>query len=359
MTFAWEVDLRARAGGFQLEAAFSLEGPVVALFGPSGSGKTTLVECLAGVRAAEGTLRVGGRTWLAPGRPAIPAAGRRVGWVPQEEALFPHRTVRGNLRFGARGEAVEPGILETLGIAGLLDRRPGTLSGGERKRVALARALSTRPFLLLLDEPLSGVDLSRRARVFHHLLRARRAFPVPMLYVSHEPAEVLAVADQVVLLEAGRVVAAGEPASLLADATALRFLDRLGFENVLRVERVAGDPAARADSVARAVEVRTAGGRHLVAPPAPHSADREGWLAVRAEDVILASEEPRGLSARNVVKGTVAALEESRGHLLVQVRAGDLWVATLTRRAVRELGLRPGAACWVIVKTHSFHWLAE
>jgi len=353
MTFAWEVDLRARAGGFHLEAAFSLEGPVVALFGPSGSGKTTLVECLAGVRAAEGTLRVGGRTWLAPGRPAVPAAGRRVGWVPQEEALFPHRTVRGNLRFGARGEAVEPGLLETLGIADLLDRRPQALSGGERKRVALARALAARPFLLLLDEPLSGVDLSRRARVFHRLLRARRAFPVPMLYVSHEPAEVLAVADQVVLLEAGRVVAAGEPASLLADANALRFLDRLGFENVLRVERVSAEPAARA------VEVRTAGGRHLVAPPAPRSADREGWLAVRAEDVILASEEPHGLSARNVIRGTVAALEESRGHLLVQVRAGDLWVATLTRRAVRELGLRPGAVCWVIVKTHSFHWLAE
>jgi len=351
---AWEVDLRVLAGAFRLEAAFQARARVVALYGPSGSGKSTLVEAIAGVRPAAGVLALDGVAWLGPGG-AVPARHRRVGWVPQEAALFPHRTVAANLAWAAAGRRPDPRVVEVLGLGSLLDRRPGTLSGGERQRVALGRALCARPRLLLLDEPLSGVDLPRRARTFRFLLRVRDAFALPMLYVSHDPAEVLGIADHVVLLDGGRVVAAGRPEELLADAAALRLLDRLGFENVLRV-RVA--PGGR-PRPGHAVEVRTPAGRTLVAPPGLSPEAREGLLGVQARDVLLAAREPGLLSARNRLPGRVASLEDVGDHVLVRVDAGDEWLATLTRRAVAELGLAPGGEVWVIVKTHSCHWLAS
>ncbi|HEX9794507.1 MAG TPA: ATP-binding cassette domain-containing protein [Planctomycetota bacterium] len=350
----WSVDLRLQAGRFALAAAFESSARVVALFGPSGAGKSTLVECLAGVRRADGVARLGGRPWLAAGGRA--AGAPRVGWVPQDGALFPHLDVRGNLLFGARqgGRAgrLDPRVLEVLALGDFLDRSPAALSGGERQRVALGRALHASPEVLLLDEPLAGLDLRRRARAFRHLLAAREAFELPMLYVSHDPAEVLAIAEHVVMLDAGRVCASGPPRELLAGAQALRLLDRLGFENVLRVKVDRAAPG-------RAPTVVTPGGRKLIAPAAAPGLGPDGWLAVRAEDVLLASEPPRGLSARNVLAGTVVAVEEAGERLLVHVDAGDPWIAALTHRAVEDLALGPGRPAWVVVKTHAFHWLAD
>ncbi len=352
----WDIALRWTGPDFELDAGFQTDARVVALFGPSGAGKSSLVEAVAGVRRAEGRVVVSGHELQGPGG-SLPPRERRVGWVPQEGALLPHRDVEGNLAFAERAVGADLAwrakALEVLGIGGLLGRMPGQLSGGERQRVALARALCARPRLLLLDEPLSGVDLPRRARVFGHLLEVRDHFELPMLYVSHDPAEVLAIADHVVLLEQGRVVGEGAPRQLLGDASALRFLDRLGFENALRVEPVER-PAA-----GHACQVRTPGGRLLVAPPPPPSFSGEGWLAVRAEDVLLAAELPHGLSARNLLPGKVASIDEAGDHLLVRVDAGDEWVATLTRRAVRDLALHPGRPAWVVIKTHSMHWLAD
>jgi molybdate transport system ATP-binding protein len=356
MSCRWEIALELDGGGFHAALEVDVEARVVALFGPSGAGKSSLVEALAGVRPARGRATVAGHELQRPDGGPAPRA-RRVGWVPQEGALFPHLRLAQQLDFAARGANADPArraeVVEVLGLGGLLARLPRELSGGERQRAALARALCADPRVLLLDEPLSGVDLPRRARVFHHLLAARDRFALPMLYVSHDPAEVLAVADHVVLLEQGRVVGQGAPRALLGDAASLRFLDRLGFENALRVE------AAEPVRAGHALEVRTPGGRLLVAPPPPASFAGAGWLAVRAEDVLLASRSPDGLSARNALPGKVAGVEEAGDHLLVRVDAGDEWVATLTRRAVRELGFAPGASAWVVVKTHSMHWLAE
>ncbi|MBC8327385.1 MAG: molybdenum ABC transporter ATP-binding protein [Planctomycetes bacterium] len=356
MSGRWQVALRWRAGDFRLDVAFETDARVVALFGASGAGKSSVVEAVAGVLAAEGRVVVDGRELQGPGG-SLPARRRRVGWMPQEGALLPHRTVEGNLAFAEAAAGADLAwrarALEVLGIGDLLDRYPAQLSGGERQRVALARALCARPRLLLLDEPLSGVDLPRRARVFRHLLEVRDGFELPMLYVSHDPAEVMAIAEHVVLLDQGRVVGQGAPRQLLGDAAALRFLDRLGFANVLRVEPV--DPPA----AGHAFQVRTPGGRLLVALPPPSSFAASGWLAVRAEDILLAAEPPHGLSARNLLPGVVAAIDDAGDHLLVRVDAGDEWVATLTRRAVRELDLAPGRPAWVVIKTHSMHWLAD
>ncbi len=341
MSHRWTVDARVRAGDFTLEAAFEADARVVALFGPSGAGKSTLVECLAGLRAFDGTWSI------------REAASPRIGWVPQDGVLFPHLSVGDNIAYAGRRGEMHDRAIEVLGLSGLLGRMPGGLSGGEAQRVALARALASEPDVLLLDEPLSGVDLPRRASVFRWLLEVKAAFGVPMLYVSHDPAEVLAIADHVVLLDEGRVVGSGLPGTLLEEATALRLLDRLGFENVFAVT-VAGEPTQ-----GRAVAVRTTGGATLRAPAGTAPRSGAGWVAVQARDVMLSGEAPGPISARNVLEGRVDTIRDAGDHALVQVTATDAWIAQVTHEAVETLGLAPGSAVWVVVKTHALHWLAD
>ncbi len=229
-------DVRLPLAGFALEVDVTLRGRVVALFGPSGGGKTSLLEVVAGLRRPErGRVEVAGRGLggdAASGR-WVPPEARRVGYVPQEGALFPHLSVRANVLYGCRprrGEAAAaPGaertpfslgsVVDTLEIGPLL-ARPSVagLSGGERQRVALARALLAGPELLLLDEPLAGLDAALKARVLPYLVRVRDEFAVPMLLVTHAPAEVMALCDEAVVLERGRVMAQGHPRDLFEPA---------------------------------------------------------------------------------------------------------------------------------------------
>lgn len=185
---------------FTLDVSMKLDAPSTALFGPSGAGKTSLLELIAGIRAPQsGTIELAGRDVT-----HLPARDRRVGYVPQDDALFPHMTARRNIAYGAQEDAAA--VVEVLEIGALLDRNVRLLSGGERKRVALARALVTRPAVLLLDEPLAGVDAALRDRVLQYLRSVRAAFPVPTIYVTHQMEEVRAICDEVVVLESGRVV---------------------------------------------------------------------------------------------------------------------------------------------------------
>jgi molybdate transport system ATP-binding protein len=217
----------------------------------------------------------------------------------------------------------------------------------------LARALASEPEVLLLDEPLSGVDLPRRASVFRWLLDATEAFGVPTLYVSHDPAEVQAIADHVVLLDDGCVVASGAPSELLAEVTAMRLLDRLGFENVFEVT-VAGEPVA-----GRAVPVQTRGGATLLAPAGVVPRSPTGWVAVQARDVMVSKSPPGPISARNVLEGRVVAVRDTGEHALVEIETQDRWVAAVTHEAVESLGLVSGVSVWVVVKTHALHWLVD
>ena len=341
MSCPWMIEVRATAGEFALEVSVEVDARVIALFGPSGAGKSTLVECLAGVRPVEGRWSIGG------------VSAPAVGWVPQDGGLFPHLSVADNIGYAGRTGAAYERAIEVLGLQGLLSRRPGGLSGGERQRVALARALASEPDVLLLDEPLSGVDLPRRAGVFRWLLDATASFGVPTLYVSHDPAEVLAIADHVVMLDGGRVVASGEPSGLLAEAGAMRLLDRLGFENVFEV-RVGGDVVT-----GRAVPVVTPGGATLLAPAGVSPRSGSGWIAVQARDVMLSASAPGPISARNVLEGQVVAVRDGGDHALVEIATGDPWVAQVTHEAVEALGLRVDTPVWVVVKTHAVHWLAD
>ena len=208
---------------FVLELDAALSAHVTAVFGPSGAGKTSLLEAVAGLRPPQrGRIVLSGRVLDdAAAGIRVPPRQRAVGYVTQDDSVFPHLSVAGNLRYGAgRGAARKPPlgedrVVDTLGLASLLDRRPATLSGGERRRVALGRALLSAPEILLLDEPLSGLDRPLKERVLEHLLRVKEAFPLPILYVTHEAAEVAALADEVVVLEAGRLAARGAPADVL------------------------------------------------------------------------------------------------------------------------------------------------
>ena len=180
-----------------LEADVTMNARTTAVYGPSGSGKTSLLESIAGLRTLQrGSIELMGRSV-----DGVPPRARRVGYVPQDDALFPHLSVRNNIFYGAKDHAGADHVIDVLEIRHLLDRGVKRLSGGERKRVALARALLSDPQILLLDEPLAGVDLELRTRVLAYLVRVRDEFPIPMLYVTHQREEVAAICEEMVVLE--------------------------------------------------------------------------------------------------------------------------------------------------------------
>ena len=199
-----------RQGPFTLEMHEQLAGGITALFGPSGSGKTTTLDAIAGLREpASGRIALGERVLFdSSSRVSLPPHLRHVGYVPQDPALFPHMSVRRNVLYGRRpGQKLELDVVtRMLEVGDLIDRRVADLSGGERQRVALARALMSAPDVLLLDEPLAAVDVERRRRILPYLLRVRDDLGVPVIYVSHDRAEVDQLADRVIVLDEGRVV---------------------------------------------------------------------------------------------------------------------------------------------------------
>jgi molybdate transport system ATP-binding protein len=204
------LDFTLQQGSFLLELHEQLNGGIIALFGPSGSGKTTTLDAIAGLRRPRvGRIAVGDHVLFDRSHGVdLPPHGRHVGYVPQDTALFPHMNVRRNVLYGRRaGQKLSLDVVvRMLEVGQLLDRRVPDLSGGERQRVALARALMSAPDLLLLDEPLAAVDVERRRRILPYLLRVRDDLGVPVIYVSHDRAEVDQLADRVVVLDEGRVV---------------------------------------------------------------------------------------------------------------------------------------------------------
>jgi molybdate transport system ATP-binding protein len=342
---------------FTLRADARLDGRITAIMGPSGAGKTSLLEVVAGLRRrARGRVVVNGTVLLdsAAGVRRAPEV-RRVGYVPQDAGLFPHLTAEANVAFGARGHRARLlAAVETLDIGAVLARYPATLSGGERQRVALARALAIDPCLLLLDEPLAAVDVELRERILPWLLRIRDEWRIPMLYVTHNVGEALALANQVMLLRDGAVDAVAAPHELLASPAVVRDA-AAGIENLLPGRILAHDGAGGVTRVG--VEP----GLTLSVPLHPQAAQGAPvTLAVRAEDVLVAAEPVPGLSARNVLPARVLAVERLGADALVRCElavGGAPWLARLTPAAVDALALAPGRAIWLAVKSHSVHVL--
>ncbi|SDH41275.1 molybdenum ABC transporter ATP-binding protein [Alloyangia pacifica] len=346
------VALQHRFGGFNLDARFEAPAGITVLFGRSGSGKTTIVNAVAGLlRPEAGRVAVDdlllfdtaqGR-WLPPHR-------RRIGYIFQEGRLFPHLSVRQNLRYGAwfspkRGTPAEfRRVVEMLGIGPLLDRRPGALSGGEKQRVAIGRALLSSPRMILADEPLAALDEARKSEILPYFERLRDEAAIPILFVSHSAAEVARLATTVVALENGRVTRQGPAAEVLADPAVTPLGARAaGAVLSATVVRHHDDGLTELD----------AGGTPLFIPhlgAAPGTAVR---VRIAAHEVILSRERPVGLSALNIIAGRVQEIRAGDGPgMLVSLDtpAGRV-LARITRRSAKALGLGPGTSCHAVMKS--------
>lgn len=344
-------------GGFAIDAAFSMPAQgVTALFGPSGCGKSTILAAVAGLlRPQAGRVVLDGATVFdSAQRIFLPPERRRCGVVFQDARLFPHLSVETNLRYGLRRApkgADGPGFAEVvalLGIGHLLDRRPARLSGGERQRVALGRALLSRPRILLMDEPLAALDAARRAEVLPFLARLRDAARLPILYVTHALEEVDALADHLVLLDAGRLVAEG-PVAALAARTDLPLAGR-------RDAGVLLDCTVAGEKQGGLTRLDFAGGA-LLTTLHPGPTGTRLRVRVRARDVAVAVEEPHGISTQNILKGTLAAIQSAGDgpevFLRLAIGRSDL-LARITRDSVERLSLHPGMAIWALVKAVTF-----
>lgn len=352
------VELRHRfgRGDFALDIAFTAAGRgVTALFGPSGCGKTTVLSAIAGLlHPQHGRILLDGTPLLDTGAGIIvPPEQRRCGVVFQDSRLFPHLSVETNLRYGMRrapAEARGPGfeeVVDLLGIGHLLARRPARLSGGERQRVALGRALLSRPRLLLMDEPLAALDMARRAEVLPFLARLRHAAGLPILYVTHALDEVDALADHLVLLEAGRVIAEGPVEELSARTDLPLLANRRDAGVLLRATILDHDQAAGLTRIAVAGAVLVLALR----PEPPGTAVR---LRIRARDVAVALAPPEAVSIHNILPCRLVAIDHAAGPAEVFLRldlGGAVILARVMREAVGRLGLTPGMSLYGLVKS--------
>jgi molybdate transport system ATP-binding protein len=353
-----QVDVSKRRGDFTLQARFNASTPgVTALFGRSGCGKSTLISLIAGLLTPDaGKIIVDDETLFDAGRKlSVDARHRRIGVTFQEPRLFPHLDVLGNLRYGERRvprgaprPLKQDDVIALLGLGNLLSRRPHQLSGGEKQRVSLGRALLAQPRLLLLDEPLASLDLARREEVLPYLERLRDAASLPIVYVSHQFEEVLRLATRVVLLDAGCVVADGDIATVSRDPK-LRAI--VGAESVGAV--VAGE-VERIDGAGLAV--MRVGDAELTVETTDVNPGQRIQIQVLARDVIIATESPRALSVRNVVPARVVSVSPDSGRaVLVELDIGraTALLARITGRAATELALGPGKQVWALIKAVS------
>lgn len=349
-----EVRLRHRLPGFSLDIAFQAPAGVTALFGRSGSGKTTVINAVAGLLTPDdGQILLDGAVLLDQAAGVnLPRHRRGVGVVFQDARLFPHLTVRQNLLYGrwfARSTSTVTfeRVVDLLGIGALLGRRPGTLSGGEKSRVAIGRAILSNPRLLALDEPLAALDEARKAEILPYLERLRDDLSLPILYVSHAMAEVARLANTVVLIEAGRVTASGPTAQVLSDPATAHGLG-LRDAGAILTARVA---AQEKDGLTRLSAA--AGPLWLPRVAAPVGASLR--VRILAQDVMLATVRPEGISALNILPATVRDLRmgEGPGAMVRLDAGGDMLLARVTRRSAEALALAPGRAVFAVLKAVS------
>jgi molybdate transport system ATP-binding protein len=354
------LDSTNHAANFLLDLQFIAPAGITVLFGASGSGKTTVLDCIAGLRKPDaGQITVGERALFDSKRNIdIETRHRRVGYLFQTLALFPHLTVRQNITYGLStvDTAVRESRLLEIGgsfaIANLFERRPAEISGGERQRVALARALVTRPRVLLLDEPMSALDRVTKGQILDDLRRWNEAHAVPIVYVTHEREEVYALGNRVLVLEAGRLIADGTPHEVLSRPQKESVAQLAGFENILDCTVSShhideGTMTCRVEATGIDIEVPLT----RVSDGAPLR------IGVRAGDILMATSQPQGLSARNVIAGTIVSLRQQDFTLIAEVECGTRFVVHLTPAAGRALELGPQKPVWLVIKTYSCHLL--
>lgn len=348
-----EVELRHNFGAFALDIAFRIErARVTALFGPSGAGKTSVINAIAGLlRPSEGRVVINDRLVLDTAeRIFVPACERRTGYVFQDARLFPHMSVADNLRFGWRrapvpvGESEIDHVVGLLGLSDLLTRLPRALSGGEKGRVALGRALLASPDILLLDEPMAALDTARRIEILPYLERLRDETRLPMIYVSHNLDEVARLADEIVVLRDGRSIEHG---------TVFDLLTRIESGSGIHPMGAVLDAKVQSHKSADGLSVVAFDGGVLTVAQIARAVGTNVRVRIRTEDIMLAREEPRAISANNVLPATVTALRcGGTPQAEVQLACGaSRLVARITRASVARLALEPGVHVFAIIKS--------
>jgi molybdate transport system ATP-binding protein len=365
-----EVRIRKRflnpEGSFILNVHFRALAGFTIVFGASGAGKTTLLDCIAGLTDPDdGRIAIGGiDLYDSEKKCNVAAWKRRIGYVHQDLALFPHLTAGENVAYGLRALRSEERqsrsrrMLDAFRIDHLRDRRPAQISGGERQRVALARALVTEPRALLLDEPLAALDRPTKSSLVGDLRKWNQDHRVPILFVTHNGEEVFALGDEVIVLDAGKIVAQGQPHEVMRAPRLETVAHLSGFENIFDATVL----ALREDRGTMTCQLGTSPlGKSQVELETPLVRADVGSrlrVGIRAGDLLLATESPRGLSARNVLPGTIRRLEQRDVIVSATVDCGGTqFEVHLTLAARDTLELVPGKSVWVVVKTHSCHLL--
>jgi len=348
----------AGAYSFVLDVFIEVSPGITILFGASGAGKSTLLDCVAGLaHPDEGRIAVGGDVLFDSARGIhVPAPQRRTAYVFQTLALFPHLSAEENVAYGLttlreekKREQVEA-ILKAFRVEKLRKQKPAEISGGEKQRIALARSLVTEPRVLLLDEPLTGLDAELKAAIVDDLRAWNAAKGIPILYVTHSREEVDALGERVIALDNGRVASTGAPMDVLDAPRRKKLAQAAGFENllsatVLDLRESDGVMRVRLDESACEIEV----------PLGYAAAGSRVRVAIRPGDILLATERPHGLSARNVMDGRIVSLEQRGTMVIARVDCGVAFIVHVTPGAVRALGLTPGRHVWLVLKTHSCH----
>ncbi|MGA2979919.1 MAG: molybdenum ABC transporter ATP-binding protein [Terriglobales bacterium] len=358
-----EVRIRKRfpnpEGSFNLNVHFRALAGFTILFGASGAGKTTLLDCVAGLTDPDdGRIAIGGEDlYDSEKKRNVAAWKRRIGYVPQDLALFPHLTAEENVAYGLRAlsaaerQTRSHEMLQAFRIDHLRDRKPAQISGGERQRVALARALVTEPRALLLDEPLAALDRPTKSLLVGDLRQWNQHHRVPILFVTHNGEEVFALGDEVIVLDAGRIVAQGQPHEVMRAPRLETVAHLSGFENIFDATVL----SLREDRGTMTCQIVN-GTVELETPLVRAEVGSRLRVGVRAGDLLLATEDPHGLSARNVLPGTIRRLEQRDVIISATVDCGGTeFEAHLTLAARDALQLVPGKGVWVVIKTHSCH----
>lgn len=349
------VSISTNLDQFALEVDFRAEKGVTAVFGASGSGKTTVINAVAGLhRPDRGHIAFDDEVFFSSTQSVdLPVADRQLGYVFQDHRLFPHMTVEANLQFARRARRLPKDsagfsqIVDMLGLGALLQRYPVDLSGGEKQRVAIGRALLSQPKVLLLDEPLASLDQARRLEILPYLERLRDHTDLPILYVSHSVSEVARLANQVVLLDRGQQGRCGSVSDVFSEPATIQYMGVSDLGSVLFAKVV----KVHEDGV---TELAASGGRLFVNQSVAQS---EGAIRVRirAQDVMLSLTRPEGISALNSLEGEITDIQSGAGNsILVQLKCGtDHILSRITERSRQQLGLKVGLPIFAVLKTVS------
>jgi molybdate transport system ATP-binding protein len=352
-----DIDIEQQLGAFHLAVKFSAEAPIVGLFGRSGSGKTSVINAIAGIsRPTRGLIRINDAVLFdSAQRIDLPPEVRRIGFVFQDALLFPHMDVESNLLYGQRLRSPddrfieEARVVDLLGLGALLRRKPKALSGGEKQRVAIGRALLAQPRILLMDEPLAALDIPRKTEILDYIERLRDELNIPIVYVSHSVTEITRLADTVVVLSDGKCLAVGDVDEVMGRLDLKPATGRYEAGAVL-------DTRVKAHDAEDQLTTLAFDGGELIVPHLDAAIGERVRARIRARDVSLSIRRPTEISILNVLPVNVAAIDDETGPIvdLQLAVGGSTLVARITRRSFQQLGIRNGQELYALIKAVSF-----